>query len=294
MSPIVIFAFNRLDPLKDLVTSLLKNPEAKQSDLYVFVDGAREGRLNEVEAVDAVKKYVKTIKGFNSVSFRFSEVNKGLGPSIISGVTEVINRYDNAIVLEDDLKVEPGFLSFMNKGLSAYKDNEYVWSICGYSNKISIPHEYPYDAYFSTRSSSWGWATWSDRWNSIDWTFERWDEWKSLSGKFNKWGGSDCFGMLSDCRSGKNKSWAIRFCFNQFLQDKVSLFPIKSLVTNNGFDGSGTNCRHWSRFKFELMPATKGFRLPQTVTINRHIHNSAMKYHSIPIRIYSKIMYLLR
>ena len=37
-------------------------------------------------------------------------------------------------------------------------------SICGYNNKIKIPKDYKADAYIYNRSSSWGWATWKDRW----------------------------------------------------------------------------------------------------------------------------------
>lgn len=43
-APIVIFAFNRLDVLQDCVNSLINNTEAKNSDLYVFVDGARASK----------------------------------------------------------------------------------------------------------------------------------------------------------------------------------------------------------------------------------------------------------
>ena len=294
MSPIAVFAFNRLDPLKALIDSLRNNPEAKECELYVFVDGEREGNQNDVEAVNAVRHYVETIKGFKEVHYRFSAINLGLGSSIIAGVSEVINRHGSIIVLEDDLRVEPGFLRFMNQGMTAFENCMDVWSVCGYSNKVSIPENYPYDAYFSTRSSSWGWGTWANRWNSVDWSFDHWNEWKTYARRFNLWGGSDCFGMLADCRNGKNQSWAIRFCFNQFLQNKVSLFPVKSLITNDGFDGTGTNCRRWSRFKCEIMPdGITEFRLPEETTIVSKIHRSAMKYHSIPARIISRIMYTI-
>lgn len=83
-APIIIFAFNRLEPLKATVSSVLRNTEAAESDLFVFVDGARHGKEGEAEKVKAVQEYVKAIVGFKSVTVHFSEVNKGLGPSIIS------------------------------------------------------------------------------------------------------------------------------------------------------------------------------------------------------------------
>lgn len=293
-APIIIFAFNRLDSLKALVQSVQKNAEASKSDLYVFVDGYRENKKGEKEKVLAVQNFVKSISGFKSVNYTFGERNFGLGSSIISGVSEVIDKYGHAIVLEDDLIVQPNFLSFMNKGLSKYKDNKEVFSVCGYTNKIKVPKNYEYDGYFCTRSSSWGWTTWKDRWESVDWTFTNWKEWKTKKHDFNKWGGSDCFSMLEDCKNGRNKSWAIRFCFNQFLQNKVSLFPVKSLVINDGFDGNGTNCKSYSRFRFELMNDSKtNFIFPNDFRIIPLIKREVMHYNSISIRALSKLMYWL-
>ena len=293
-APIIIFAFNRLEPLKRLIASLLENEEAKESDLFVFVDGAREGKTNEKELVENVKKYAESISGFKSVCCEFSLRNMGLGPSIISGVTRVINQYGRVIVLEDDLVVSKNCLAFINDGLRLYERIQNVFSICGYSNRVKKPSDYIFDSYFCTRSSSWGWATWADRWNSVDWKLENWNKYRLTKRSFNKWGGSDCFKMLNDWRLGKNKSWAIRFCFAQFLQNKVSLFPIVSKVANFGFDGQGTNCKKYSRFKCDFDRGEKKvFCFPETVAINSELYKSAMSYHSVLIRLWSKLMYVL-
>lgn len=290
--PIIVFAFNRPEALKNTIHSLLQNEEAKDSDLYVFVDGARSNKAGEIEKVKTVQDFVKEITGFKSIHYTFSEKNKGLGSSIIQGVTQVINQYGKAIVLEDDLVFASNFLSYMNQGLERYEKEEKVFSICGYSNKVKVPKGYEYDAYFCTRSSSWGWGTWADRWNSIDWELKDWDKYKKMGKAFNKWGGSDCFRMLCSVKEGWGNSWAIRFCFAQFLQDKASLFPTISKVRNDGFDGEGTNCKKWSRFKYEFdKTENKTFAFPISQNINLNLYRSAMSYHSIAIRIWSKIMY---
>ena len=294
ITPIVIFAFNRLDTLRKTLQSLLANEEAIKSDLYVFVDGARIGQIGEKEKVENVQQYVSQITGFKSLHYTFAEANRGLGPSIISGVSKVINKYGRVIVVEDDLEVSKNFLAFMNQGLKQYEHSDKVFSICGYSNKVKVPAGYDYDAYFCTRSSSWGWGTWKDRWNSVDWQLEDWNKYDKLGKAFNRWGGSDCHKMLSDWKHGKNQSWAIRFCFNQFLQDKLSLFPTISKVNNKGFDGEGTNCKKWSRFKF-IFDKSKNtdFKFPSKIEINHRLYKSAMRYNSLGIRIYSRLMYLL-
>lgn len=293
-APIIIFAFNRLESLRQTVQSLLMNEEAKDSDLYVFIDGARPNKEGETGKVKAVQEYVKTIKGFRQVNYIFSERNKGLGPSIIAGVTKVINQYGKVIVLEDDLILANNFLSFMNQGLDLYAGNDKVFSICGYSNKVKVPKHYSADAYFCTRSSSWGWATWADRWNSVNWELNDWETYKSKAKAFNQWGGSDCWKMLNDWRKGRNQSWAIRFCFAQFLQNKLSLFPIISKVCNDGFDGQGTNCKKWSRFKYEFDDGgNKKFCYPKSVELNPILYKSAMSYNGLCLRLWSRIMYLI-
>lgn len=293
-APIILFAFNRPDALKNTVQSLLQNEEAKESDLYIFVDGPRPNKLGEEEKVKKVQEYIKNIEGFKSLHYTFSQNNKGLGNSIITGVCQIIKQYGKAIVLEDDLIFAKNFLSFMNQGLNRYEKNKKVFSICGYSNKVKVPTGYEYDSYFCTRSSSWGWGTWADRWNTVDWELKDWNRYAKKAKAFNQWGGSDCFKMLNDWKNGRNQSWAIRFCFAQFLQDKVSLFPINSKVKNDGFDGAGTNCKKWNRFKYVFdEQGYKVFKFPPFLTINPYLYKSAMSYHGIAIRIWSKIMYFI-
>lgn len=294
IAPIVVFAFNRCDSLEKLIESLLLNSEAKDSELFLFVDGPREGNVNDIKGVNQIHEYVLSIKGFRKCTVSFSERNKGLGPSLISGITQVIDEYGKAIILEDDLQVTSNFLAFMNEGLDKYKDVENVFSICGYSNTVHPDKSYIFDTYFCTRSSSWGWATWKDRWDSVDWELKEWKSYKQYSHAFCKWGGSDCWHMLSDWKKGKNSSWAIRFCFAQFLQDKLSLFPIKSKIIYDGNDGRGTNSKKYSRFKFEAdNNSSKDFSYPASVGINKKLYSQAMHYHSIPLRIWSRIMYMV-
>lgn len=293
-SPIIIFAFNRVDTLRNTVSSLLNNEEAKESELFVYVDGPRKQKPGEAEKVKTVQEFVKTINGFMNVTYSFSEENKGLGTSIIAGVTEVINRYGRAIVLEDDLVFSSNFLAFMNDGLNRYENEQKVFSICGYTNKVKVPKGYDHDAYFCTRSSSWGWGTWADRWNTVDWELKDWSRYKKMGRAFNRWGGSDCFRMLRSVKECGATSWAIRFGFFQFLQDKLSLFPIVSKVRNDGFDGAGTNCKKWSRFKYVFDETDrKIFLMPSDISLNKKLYRSAMFYHTIMIRIWSRIMYVV-
>ena len=138
-APIILFAFKRLSSLQACVASLLNNTESADSDLIVYVDGPRSNNSDDRERVAIVREFAKSITGFKSLEMHFSETNKGLGASIIAGVTEIINRYGRAIIVEDDLVVSSNFLAYMNAGLNKYEDKQEVFSICGYSNKVRVP-----------------------------------------------------------------------------------------------------------------------------------------------------------
>lgn len=295
-APIIVFAFNRKESLQRTIESLLHNREAIESDLFVFVDGPRKNKKGEDKEVETVQKYVQGITGFKTLKYHFSETNKGLAASVISGVTEIIHQYGKVIVVEDDLVLMPNFLSYMNQALDIYASQEKIMSVSGHSCQITPPKNYTEDAYFFTRASSWGWATWKDRWDAVDWELSDWESVVANKKEFVRYQGSDVFKMLCDVKQGKSQSWAIRFCYTQFLLRRFSVVPCKSLVINDGFTGDGTNCKRYSRFKCEpdrnTLPQT--FRFPKNIELHPSIHRQAMWYHSIPLRIWSRIMYLIK
>ncbi len=289
LAPIVIFAFNRPEALEHMLTSLKTNPEYAQSDKYFFIDGPRTEK--ERELVD----HVEFIARKESSNVIRNKKNLGLGTNIIKGVSHIFTKYDYAIVLEDDLILQPGFLRYMNYGLEHFRNDSRILAICGYSLKITAPHNYKSTIYLADRASSWGWGTWSNRWAEIDWDVSNWNEFSKnkRSIKAFKRAGSDMYSMLQDFMEGKNHSWAIRFCYHQFCHNMYSVHPIKSLVDNEGFGKAATNCRQkYNRFKIEIThdnPIYIDEKLEPSYSIITQLH----RYHSIHLRIYSRIRKLL-
>lgn len=289
-APIVIFAFNRPDSLQRMIDSLKSNRGFDARDIYVFVDGPRNDadKLKISEVIDIACKLTTNVV--------ISQKNNGLGPSIIKGVSDIINRYGKVIVLEDDLVLMPGFISYMDKALDVYADDPLIFSICGYGLKIKRSRDYHGDVYLCNRSSSWGWATWKDRWDSVDWSVSDWETLKSSKDRqraFNK-GGSDMYDMLKGYMEGRNKSWAIRFCYSQHKQGKYSVHPFRTLVANEGYGLDATNCRQkYSRFKVDLSEHGELPELPKNLSPDDYIIRQIVRYHGVPLRIYSKIRSIL-
>lgn len=290
-TPIVIFAFNRPDALRRLIASLRANPGYESHPIRVYVDGPRgdHDRTRIAEVISEARTLTPDVVA--------SPVNKGLAGSIIAGVSEVITQAGAAIVLEDDLVLMPGFLQYMEDALTAYRCDSRIFSVCGYGLRIDTPSDLNSPVYLSDRSSSWGWATWRDRWESVDWDVSDWDTLRRsplLRRAFNR-GGSDMFGMLRGYMEGHNRSWAIRFCYSQHRQGRFSVHPVRSLVDNEGYGADATNCRQkYSRFKTDpdLSGAPIG-PLPSNLCPDPRIMAQLHAYHSLSRRIYSKIRKIL-
>jgi len=58
--------------------------------------------------------------------------------------------------------------------------------------------------------------------------------------------------MLKDQISGLVDSWAIRWHASAFINNKLTLYPGKSLVENIGFDNSGTNSSSSNKYNSPL------------------------------------------
>lgn len=244
-APLVVFVYNRPEHTKRLLESINNLKEAPHTKMYVFSDQAKDEK--DKEKVDEVRRLLDAFasgeSNFCKVEVRKAEKNKGLADSIIEGVTDIIAQYGRVIVLEDDLIVSTDFLRYMNQALDYYKFNSDVWAISGYTFPMKSLRNYNHDVYFSGRGCSWGWGTWIDRWITVDWqvsdyaTFKH--NWKSRQ-KFAKWG-VDLPEMLDAYMEGEIHSWAIRWCYAAFKQEKVTVYPVKSRVSNCGTDGTGTN-----------------------------------------------------
>lgn len=239
-APILLFVFNRPDHVRRTVEALQRNTLAAESILYIYSDAARTPE--QKDAVSEVRRYIHTINEFKEINIIEREENWGLAKSIIDGVTTRVKEYGRVIVLEDDLITAPYFLQFMNDALEAYKDEERVGHIqgCDFTQDPSLP-----DTFLIKWTGSWGWATWDRAWkyfNPDGKALLKQLEDRKLTYTFDFNGKYGYTRMLRRQIEGKNNSWAIRWNASLFLNDILSLNVGKSLVQNEGFDGSGTNC----------------------------------------------------
>jgi hypothetical protein len=250
-APIAFFTFNRVEHARRSLEALARNRLAGSSDLFVFSDGPKPSG-GDFKRVRQVRDYVRTISGFRKITLVERQANLGLSKSMISGVTETINAYGKAIVVEDDLVTSPFFLQFMNEGLSFYEGEQKVAGLHGYVYPLAtrLP-----ETFFLRGADCWGWATWKRGWDLFESDGERLLgelEKQDLCRQFDFNGSYAYTQMLSEKIQGKNDSWAILWHASCFLKNKLTLYPGRSLVQNIGFDGTGSHCSGDSLFRVEL------------------------------------------
>lgn len=292
MSPICIFVYKRYETTKMMLESLLACPECADSELYVFMDEARND--SEADDVEKVRALFDDLKGFKTIHPFPARMNKGMTNSVIDGVTKVLSENEDIIVLEDDLVVAPDFLTFMNAAIEAYRNREDIWSISGYTPDLKEIESYDKSGVFLVpRAQCWGWATWRDRWETVDWEvsdFARLARRKKLRDEFNM-GGNDLFRTLEMERHERIESWAVRWAYAASKQKKWTVNPMQSKVQNIGLKSSQSHVGwHDERHNVELYGKTT--IINPDVKVDNNLVMAFKKHHDLGI--ISKIGYFMR
>jgi len=228
-----------------VLDALANNELAKESVLYIYCDGQKkESTKEEILMIEEVRGIAKNENRFKEVLVIEQEENRGLANSIITGVSEVINKHGSIIVLEDDIIPSVGFLKYMNDALALYEKEEKVGCIHAWNYNLDSSH-YAESTFFLKGADCWGWATWKRAWDlfnpnaaalleDIESTDSQYE--------FDRRGTYKFTDMLLDQSNGKVDSWAIRWHASLFLQGKYCLQPTRTIVKNIGLDNSGVHC----------------------------------------------------
>jgi len=272
LAPVIIFTYNRLDTLEIVIKKLQENILAKYTEIFIFSDYSKSEK--DIFTVQNVRTYLKTIQGFQKVTIIEREKNYGLAKNIIEGVTDIINIYGKVIVLEDDLVTSANFLSYMNQTLDFYQNSEKIFGISGFSWNLSSLKNIEEDVFMAYRPSSWGWATWKDKWNTVDWEIKDYEIFMKnteAKKKFNR-GGMDMTRMLRHFKEGKNHSWAIRWAYFMSKNDKYCIYPKVSKIQNIGYGDNSTHCTGEHIHKTTLDDSSNThFNLINNITFNQDV-----------------------
>lgn len=245
-APIALFVYCRYEYTKRVLDLLCQNPESKDTVLYIYSDAAKTVEVQEkVDKVrELIRKYAEK-ETFRRVEIVESCTNRGLANSIINGVTETLKKWDRVIVLEDDLMVSKDFIKFMNALLDYYEKDEKIGAVSGFTYDLKNLKGYTHDTYLARTGNSWGWATWRDIWIGADWEIRDYEEFRNNKKKRKSFDRNQyqISNMLDRQMRGEIDSWAVRWDYYFWKYSLWTVYPSKSRVRHEGFDGLATHCK---------------------------------------------------
>lgn len=238
---VLILFFNRPKLLEKVFEQVRL---AKPSKLYLFQDGAREGREDDVINVQKCREVVADIDWECEVHRNYQKENNGCDPSEYLAQKWMFETEEMGIVLEDDDVPSQSFFHFCKELLEKYKDDQRINMICGMNN-CEVSEHCPYDYLFSTSGAITGWASWKrviDEWTEhIDFVDDEYtvNQFKSI---YQKRLNVDSY--VEHCRKCNDSGIAYYEAIlsgNALPQSRLNIVPKKNLISNIGNDGESTH-----------------------------------------------------
>jgi len=231
--PVILFAYARPDHLRRMLDCLRAN---QVPQIYAFSDGPRTP--DKTAAVAEVRRILRSINWCETVVCE-REGNLGLGRSILTGVTDVLKRCEQAIIFEDDLICVPGTYAYLCAALERYRDEPRVMSVTGWTHPAVTPPDISDRPYFDGRAECWVWGTWHRAWRGMN------QDAQTLMRLCDRQGvdiyryGAD-LPEMAEVELRRN-IWAVRFLYWHLLNRGLCLRPPWSMVEHIGFDDEATN-----------------------------------------------------
>lgn len=257
---VLILFFNRPQQLSQVFEQVRK---ARPSRLFLYQDGARSER--DVPGIEACRKIVSQIDWECDVHHNYQQVNAGCDPSNYNAQKWAFSLSDKCIIFEDDSTPSVSFFRFCKEMLDKYEHDTRISMIAGF-NPEEITPEVPYDYFFTTTFSIWGWASWRrviDQWDEhytfLDDTFNM----QQLRGlikerKFR----SDFLFMCQRHREHQKAYYETIFHASILFGSGLSIVPTRNMINNLGATADSTH------FVGSVHTMPKGYR--RIFTMKRH------------------------
>lgn len=244
-TPIALIIFNRPDYTQKLFDKI---SEIKPSVLYLIADGPREKNNDDAVNCDLVRKIFDKVSWKCELIKDFSDTNLGCGRRPYTGISNLFDTFEEAIILEDDCIPHSSFFRFSSELLEKYRDDTRVMQISGfnYINKIygySTPQSY----HFHKAFACWGWATWRRVWEHYDYQIKNWPLLKEtgfLADYLSDESAVNYANRLFDetyANSDTIDYWDYQLWYAIWSQNGLAICPNINLVENVGILGGGTH-----------------------------------------------------
>ena len=267
---VLLLFFTRTDTFQQVFDEVKK---ARPSRLFLYQDGPRGER--DMAGIEACRQIVsdEQIDWECEVHRNYLEKNQGCDPSGFRSHQWAFSLADKVIVLEDDVVPSQSFFPFCKEMLDRYEHDERISMIAGF-NTDEVTPDVPYDYFFTSFQSIWGWASWrrvAQRWEA-DYSFMR-DEYnmrqlKALARQRDY--RNTMLPMFRDHSQSGKEYFETIYWADMILNSGLTVMPVKNLVSNVGLTTDSTH------FAAELQ--TMPHRLRRIFTMPRYELNFPLRH----------------
>lgn len=300
---VLIIFFVRDEVLKQTFEAVRK---ARPRRLFLWQDGPREGRPDDLGGIARCRQVVENIDWDCEVYTMYNEKNIGCDPSIFYAYKWAFSHVDKCIFLEDDQVPCQSYFQFCKELLDKYENDTRISHICGY-NYTEIAPDCDADYLFSSFGSG-AWATWKrvvDEWEG-DYAF--------LQSTVEKNWVRKRYGQLAEIslknaerhqKTGKEFWESIVGC-NCMFNNHLVIIPKKNMISNIGLTPNSTHSSTQKKYLpkvtanlFEMPTYEIEFPMkhPKHVLINQSYIKKVYRIMGIGhpfLRCCRKVEYLLR
>lgn len=160
---------------------------AKPKKLYFYSNKARCERPDEVARNEEVRSYLQQIDWDCDVKTWFREEYVDVFTSLRGAIDWLFKNEDKGIVIEEDVVASLAFFDYIDKTIDTCARRDDIWLISGNNAQ---PQYFPkgYSCCLSRWADIYGWASWRDKWNSVDWNMKQWPKYKGSKEQKSYWG----------------------------------------------------------------------------------------------------------
>ncbi len=254
-APVIIPTLCRSEHLIRCVESLKKNTWSDKTDVYIGLD--YPSKENHWEGYNKIKKYLEgDFPEFHSFRVFIRKKNYGATRNTRALMKCCAKEHDRYLYVEDDLELSPNYLQYMDEALEAYKNDDSVVGVAGYSYPL------PWKAASGCtvvkqnfNGSAWGRGFWFKKRKKLMRFLRPNGLSKSFavayrSGKFNQmidFAIKDYVTMAKNGWSSKrgflNSTTDVAMRIYLAVRQRYFIMPIISKVRNHGYDGTGCFCQ---------------------------------------------------
>ncbi len=253
-APVLIPTLCRYEHFVRCVESLRNNMLSDKTDLYIGLDYPPSDKYKE--GYIKIKEYLQAgIDGFNSVHIYMHDTNLGAGGNLDYLRSKAFEEHTRFIETEDDNEFAPGFLTYINRCLEAYEEDEDIVGVAGFNypirNDDMSGNVYFDDCYFA----AFGFGSWVSRFTKMRDMIDE-DNILALYRNSSKMRSLRRYYPNQYCNFVKamvgygipiyqnGKIWKMDMTYGLYMygNGKKMVYPVRSKVKNWGYDGSGANC----------------------------------------------------